>query len=362
MGGDMTTEPKASPRYEFCRICGRPYDASISPQCPRHAAADAESPVDAPAGSAGVVSAGTAARWANVRRLVLGLGGLALALAVLAVWASGIREWSYFVPRENVTNGTPEAQDAAGLKRQTLVPEKIPFIRDRDRSDVGTFYMPAPDHKALAISYGRIDMVAAQADVETAKNEAVQRCQKAVEAARNKNPCYLYAIGNTVVYERSSPLMPSQPWLRSDPIIERPFNGKDIPFVSEENRSSLGKNYPNAPKTKALALSPRGRYGWAMANNSPQEAARRALEICGNSGGFACMVIALDDKFVVPIPSTVKVTGFFQPAENASIAAAMRDDVARRFAEAPNGWSAVAVGASGMPGAGSGAASEQSAI
>jgi len=365
MAGDMMVEPKASPRYEFCRICCRPYDASISPQCLRHAPEDAAgSPVDAPAGDA-IISASTAARRANNRLLVLGLGGLALALAVLAVWASGIRELSYVVPRENMTSGTPEAQDAAASKqRQTLVPERIPLIRDRERSDIGTFYMPAPDHKALVISPGRTDMVAGQGDVETAKNEALQRCRKAVAEASqfNNNPCYLYAVDNTVVYERSYPPMPPEPWLRSDPRIERPFNSKDLPFVNESSRSSIEKNYPNARSAKALALSPRGGWAQAARNDSPQEAARRALEICGNVQGVACMIVAVDDKFVVPIASTVKVTGFFQPAGNSSIASRMRDDVARRLADAPTGWSAVAVGAGGTPAVATGAADEQSAM
>jgi hypothetical protein len=74
------------------------------------------------------------------------------------------------------------------------------------------------------------------------------------------------------------------------------------------------------------------------------------------------MIIAIDDTFVVPIPSTVKVVGFFQAAENQRILPRMRDDVARRLAEARTGWSAVAVGASGMPRVASGAASEQSAV
>jgi hypothetical protein len=64
----------------------------------------------------------------------------------------------------------------------------------------------------------------------------------------------------------------------------------------------------------------------------------------------------------VPLPTVSKVTGFFQAASNASIAADARDDVVRKLAEASSGWNAVAVGASGRPGLGLKAASEQNAI
>jgi adenylate cyclase len=74
------------------------------------------------------------------------------------------------------------------------------------------------------------------------------------------------------------------------------------------------------------------------------------------------MIVAVDDNFVVPLPTTFKVTGFFQAASNASIAANAKDDVVRKLAEASSGWNAVAVGTSGHPGLALKAASEQNAI
>jgi adenylate cyclase len=44
------------------------------------------------------------------------------------------------------------------------------------------------------------------------------------------------------------------------------------------------------------------------------------------------------------------------------ISADTRDDVARRLADASSGWNAVAVGASGRPGLGLKAATEQAAV
>ena len=74
------------------------------------------------------------------------------------------------------------------------------------------------------------------------------------------------------------------------------------------------------------------------------------------------MVVALDDVFVVPVPTTLKVIGFFRANSAPSIAPDSRDDVARRLAEASTGWNAVAVGASGRPGLALKAANEQDAV
>ena len=46
------------------------------------------------------------------------------------------------------------------------------------------------------------------------------------------------------------------------------------------------------------------------------------------------MIVALNDNFVVPIPASLRITGFFRTAGNTVISADARDDVARRLAEA----------------------------
>ena len=50
------------------------------------------------------------------------------------------------------------------------------------------------------------------------------------------------------------------------------------------------------------------------------------------------MIIAVDDVFVVPIPTMMKAVGFFQAVGNALIAPGSRDDVARRLATGTSGW------------------------
>ena len=243
---------------------------------------------------------------------------------------------------------------------EALVAEEIPFISEHDRSDVRALYLLAPDHKALAISRNRMGMITGQADVETAKNGALANCRGALEAAQIGVTCDLYAVGNMVVYQRGHPPMPTPPWFRTDQSIARPFNSKDVPLVSDEVR--LLMNYLGRPKPKALALSPRSYYWQYFGQSSQDDAARRALEVCGDVSGFPCMIIAVDDEFVIPIPTMMKPVGFFQPAGNGLIAPGSRDEVARRLATGTSGWSAVATGGDGLVGMVLNASNEQKAI
>ena len=73
------------------------------------------------------------------------------------------------------------------------------------------------------------------------------------------------------------------------------------------------------------------------------------------------MIVAADDSFVVPVPTTMKATGFFNAASNPSIIQSEREGVARNLADVPTGWSAVAIGAAGRAGLAVKAASEQAA-
>jgi hypothetical protein len=89
---------------------------------------------------------------------------------------------------------------------------------------------------------------------------------------------------------------------------------------------------------------------------------RRSLEVCGNGAGSPCIVLALDDSFVVAVPKTMKPVGFFRPATSLFVAANERELLARRHAGAPKGWSAVAASANGKTGATFGADSEEAAV
>jgi len=68
-----------------------------------------------------------------------------------------------------------------------LVPELVPFISDHDRATIGNAYLPADDHKALAISLTQIGLSSGQADDNTAKAAALDNCRQATDAVGKKD-------------------------------------------------------------------------------------------------------------------------------------------------------------------------------
>ena len=239
----------------------------------------------------------------------------------------------------------------------------IPFISDKVRASLASDYAPAADFKAFSLNIAGFNaFVVGQPSEEAAKSAAVEQCQKRADAAQSPRKCELYAVGDTVVYAHGKPPMPSLPWIRHDAAIGQPFIAKNVPLTREAGKARLENVYAPARKNKAVALGPGGALFFPIALDSVEEAVRRALESCGGIAGVPCMLVALNDNFVVPVPATLKVTGFFKAAGNTMIAADARDDVARRLVEASSGWNAVAVGAAGRPGLGLRAADEQAAV
>jgi class 3 adenylate cyclase len=239
----------------------------------------------------------------------------------------------------------------------------IPFISDKARASLASDYAPAADFKAFSLNVGGFNaFVVGQPSEEAAKSAAVEQCQKRADTAQSPRKCELYAVGDTVVYAHGRPPVPPLPWIRHDAATEQPFVARNVPLTREAGKARLENVYAPARKNKAVAVGPGGALFFPIALDSVEEAARRALESCGGIAGVPCMLVALNDNFVVPIPASLKVTGFFKAAGNTMIAADARDDVARRLADASSGWNAVAVGAAGRPGLGLKAANEQASV
>ncbi|MBR0966923.1 adenylate/guanylate cyclase domain-containing protein [Bradyrhizobium diazoefficiens] len=266
------------------------------------------------------------------------------------------------LPPEGATaaaSPTPSPTAASGGK---LVADTVPFISERVRGYISGEYSAAGDYKALALNIsGYIGSALNQPNEEAARNAAFEQCQKRADAAQSPRRCEIYAVGNTIVYAHGRPPMPPQPWVRRDATIERAFASKDFPMLRDPAKSRLENMFVPAAKSRTVALGPGGQYYMVLGASSVDEAARRALESCGAISGVACMIVAVDDNFVVPIPTLLRITGFFHAASSASILAEQRDEVARKLGDA-TGWSAVAVGAAGRPGLGLKAADEQTAV
>lgn len=246
---------------------------------------------------------------------------------------------------------------------ERFVAETVPIVPDRARIALAREYVPAGDYKAMAMTNGGINaFVINQPSVEAAKSGALEQCQKRVENLQPPRKCELYSVGNIVVYPHGHPPVPPTPWVKHDQITEKPFAAQDIPLLRDAGKTRIDNGYTPGKKTKALAIGPGGQFFFLTGQESVDEAARRTLEGCASVSGVPCMVVALDDAFVVPVPTTLKVTGFFQAATSSSIVSDAKANVARRLSDAPTGWNAVAVGISGRPGLGLQASNEQDAL
>ena len=244
-----------------------------------------------------------------------------------------------------------------------LVADNVPFIGGRARVNLGNEYMTGPSYKAFALTVGgTLGFVVGQPSEEAAKTAALEMCQKRADNFTPQRRCELYAVGDIMVYQHGRPPMPPTPWFKHDASTERPFDPKAVPMVRDTSLVRLENTFVPGRKSKSVVLGPTGQLYFNFNQEYVEDSVRRNLETCGAVVGVACMVIAVDDVFVVPVPTLMKVTGMFRSANNASIAADQRDDVMRKLAEATTGWAAIAVGSAGRPGLSLKAASEQDAI
>lgn len=256
----------------------------------------------------------------------------------------------------------PAPSPAAAPLSGKLAVDSVPFINERIRNYLAGDYSASGDYKAFALNIGGFTGAALnQPTEEAARNMALEQCQKRADASQSPRRCELYAVGNDVVYMHGKPPMPPQPWVRHDAMTERAFVPKDFPMVRDPAKIRLENMFVPAAKSRAIALGPGGQYFMVLGASSVDNSARRSLKSCGAIAGVACLIVAVDDNFVVPIPTLLRITGFFHAASNASIAADTRAEVVRKLADGM-GWNAVAVGTAGRPGLGLKAADEQTAV
>jgi class 3 adenylate cyclase len=266
-------------------------------------------------------------------------------------------------PTQLVDAASPSPAPTSPPAGAKFAAETVPFVTDRIRAVLANEYVAAAEPKAFALNLnGIIGLSSSQTNEEAAKSAALELCQKRVDSVKSPRKCELYAVGSTVIYPHTRPPLPPLPWVRRDPLTERQFASKDVPFAREPGKARLESNYVPGKKSKAIAVGPGGNFIFYTDGATLAEVLRRTLETCGALAGAPCMIVAVDDAFVVPVPAVMKPTGFFKAAENASIEAGAREDVAHQLAEASSGWNAVAVGSTGHAVVAVKAASEQDAI
>jgi adenylate cyclase len=257
----------------------------------------------------------------------------------------------------------PPASAPALATGERFSAETVPFVLDRIRAVLANEYVAAAEPKALALNVnGQIGMASSAANEEAAKRAALEQCQQRADAIHSPRKCEIYAVGGTVVYAHGRPPLPPLPWIKRDPMTEKPFSPAAMPFMHDQARARLQSTYVPGKKSKAIALGPGGNDIFYTDGASVAEVVRRALETCGALAGAPCRIVAVDDVFVVPVPSIMKPTGMFHPADDSLIASDARGEVMRELAEASTGWNAVAIGSSGRPGLALKAANELDAV
>ncbi|MGJ4927705.1 adenylate/guanylate cyclase domain-containing protein [Bradyrhizobium sp. HKCCYLS2038] len=257
----------------------------------------------------------------------------------------------------------PAGSPSPAVAPEKFAPEAVPFVTERTRIALARDYVPAQDYKAFATTINGINAyVSGQPSEEAAKAAALEQCRQRVESVNGPRKCDLYAVGDVVVYPHSKPPMPPQPWVRHDPSTERTFSVAEMPLAHDAGKARLEANYKPGRRSKAIALGPNGQFFFGVGADLVEDVVRRNLESCGAQAGTACMIVALDDTFVVPVPTVMKATGFFHVASHPAISADAREEVARRLDASPSGWNAIAVGTGGHPGYGLNGDREETAI
>ena len=299
------------------------------------------------------------------RRWMIPAAAAAMLLAIAGAAAVLFKHWG---AADSAATSAPQVVAAPKLSavpaRVPLVAEQVPFITPQDRARIRDDYMKAPGYKALATSLVKIAFVSGQPTQEAADRAAMEVCEKLNAGTANKvdAACDLYASGDIVVTRRNRPTLPPEPWVVRNPSVERSFVAAEMPLATSSSRDQANKSYPASARPKALVLAPNGNWWSSSAQASLADAMRRSLERCGYATGDPCMVIAVDDTFVVPIPTLAKVVGFYRQGALFGVKPEAADEIARRLAAGTDGWNALAVGAGGNVGIAAGAGSERSAL
>jgi hypothetical protein len=137
-----------------------------------------------------------------------------------------------------VTPATAAAVAAPSGER--FAAEAVPFVTDRARVVLANEYVAAAEPKAFALNVnGVIGLASSQPNEEAAKNAALEQCQKRADSIQSPRKCELYAIGSDVVYPHGRPPVPPLPWVKRDPVTEKPFAPAAMPFMRDQAKARL---------------------------------------------------------------------------------------------------------------------------
>jgi hypothetical protein len=248
------------------------------------------------------------------------------------------------------------AQAPSAPQTAKFIAEEVPFVSSKTRILLKDRYQSAAESKALAVNFsGIFGYAVSWSSEEIAQQEALRLCKENADASGSVLGCRVYAVGDRVIYE--PPPTPPLPWiLPSDPTVERPFAAREMPLIDDVAKARLERKYVPASENKSIAIGPYGEMVFIGGAENIEDSLRQTLQGCGAIDRVACIIIAVNSTFVVPVPRTFKVTGFYQDRVD------RQGNPHARSVNPTSGWSAVAIGKRGRPIATYGALSEAIAI
>jgi DNA-binding winged helix-turn-helix (wHTH) protein len=249
-------------------------------------------------------------------------------------------------PKADAVQNVPAKSPA-----QVFDPAVVPLIRDDMRRSLAG-YADRRDAKALAIGAGILGVADSAADAETAREEAMRLC------SAKGNKCRVYAVGNEVVWSKGSLPMPNPRDIRTE-TLDIPLVPDDIPTLSDATKQTVARVFTARATHKAMAMITGGTT-WASGAQSRSEAARLAVEWCGESRQRACLLISIDGLLTVQFPKSRPIARIFMPSTEVEIPAADRERIGQVYAGAE--WRALARGGTGSWHPIAGASSEAAAI
>ena len=207
--------------------------------------------------------------------------------------------------------------------------ETVPFVTDRTRLTLANEYVAGGRAQGVGLEHERRRSALSSAS-RTKKPRRVPRSNSArsapMQSSRRVNassmrsaaPWFIRMAGRRCRRCRGSSMTPS---------IEKPFARSEHAAGARSGQDKAREQLHARPRRrKAIAVGPGGQFLLLhrRRRRSP-EAVRRTLETCGAVAGVPCMIVALDDVFVVPVPTTMKATGFFRAGRQSVRLRAMRE-------------------------------------
>jgi DNA-binding winged helix-turn-helix (wHTH) protein len=218
----------------------------------------------------------------------------------------------------------------------------VPLVFDSTRAQLAE-YEHEPNAKAIALSREGWGMSFGAADIETAKNEAIERCRE-----RDKGGfCRIYAAGGAVVWPQSTLPMPLPADIRQD-LDKVPLTADGLErlwrTIWHVSPPQVIAKYPSAPEHRALAASVGSAFVF-VARPTRDEAVRLTLERCADYGRSPCLLLSVDGMMNVAVPQSRRLVAPFTLAGELTMSEAERQRVAEIYAG--KDWRALAKGGSG---------------